>query len=289
SFFMYNRWRITRKQKGIIERQKIIVDEQRILVEEKNKDITDSITYARRIQQAKLPRLEDISDALPDSFVLFNPRDIVSGDFYFFHRNENRICIAAADCTGHGVPGAFMSMIGMDKLEIAVQQQQDGSGILSRLNKEIKNSLRQTDRTDSTRDGMDIALCLIDPVNGNLIYTGANRPLWIIRKGASEIEEWKATKKAIGGLTPDDAIFDQHEIAWNSGDTLYLFSDGYADLFGGPSNKKITTRKFKEMLLENQHLNMEEQKRYLNDFAETWKGEAEQVDDILVIGIRLQA
>ncbi len=286
SFFMYNRWRITRRQKRIIELQKKMVDEQKAMVDEKNKDITDSITYARRIQQAKLPRLEDISHALPDSFVLFKPRDIVSGDFYFFHREENRICIAAADCTGHGVPGAFMSMIGMDKLDAAVRQHDNPSSILSDLNREIKKSLRQSDRVDSTRDGMDIALCVIDAARQKLSYAGANRPLWIIRNGTREIEEYKATKKAIGGLTPDDTLFDEHEIICNPGDCFYLFSDGYADLFGGPDNKKITTRRFKEMLLQMQDAPMEKQKDFLNAFSDNWKGQTEQVDDILVIGIR---
>ncbi|MFI5151238.1 MAG: tetratricopeptide repeat protein [Bacteroidia bacterium] len=286
SFFMYNRWRITRRQKGIIERQKKLVDEQKAIVEEKNKDITDSITYARRIQQAKLPGLDDIKNSLPRSFVLFKPKDIVSGDFYFFHKDANRTCLAAADCTGHGVPGAFMSMIGMDKLDLAVQQETEVSTMLSVLNREIKNSLRQSDRMDSTRDGMDIALCVIDPVKRKLTYAGANRPLWLIRNGMQHIEEWKATKKAIGGLTPDDTSFDAHEITCNPGDTFYIFSDGYADLFGGPDNKKITTRKFKEMLLGMQHLSMEDQQQALNTFADTWKGDTEQVDDVLVIGVR---
>jgi serine phosphatase RsbU (regulator of sigma subunit) len=285
------------------------------LVEEKNKEITDSINYAKRIQQAKLPKKEEIYTALPQSFVLFKPKDIVSGDFYFFHkspspseRGRGEVFIAAADCTGHGVPGAFMSMIGSEKLEDAVSQTIDTSEILKLLNKGIKTTLHQSENNESTRDGMDIALVRIDltgfeNLSGltTLHYVGANRPIWIIRKGQSEVEEIKATKKAIGGFTEDNQHFETHEIKLQKGDTFYIFTDGYADQFGGAEgnltalenfgstkhDKKLMTKKFKEILLDIQNKTMQEQEKQLDAFVDKWRGNREQVDDILVIGIRI--
>nr|MBA3971551.1 SpoIIE family protein phosphatase [Bacteroidota bacterium] len=259
-----------------------------IIIATKNKEITDSITYARRIQQAMLPNKEEIYQALKQSFILFKPKDIVSGDFYFFHKKNNHLVfIAAADCTGHGVPGAFMSMIGSEKLEDAVAQNSDTSLILKQLNKGIRTSLRQSDSDDSTRDGMDIALCSVDTEQGIIKYAGANRPLWVIRKGQTTVEEIKATKKAIGGLTEDEQQFGSHELKLQRGDTFYIFTDGYADQFSGHNGKKLMTRKFKEILLDIQNKTMQEQEKHLDSFMESWKAGTEQVDDILVIGVRL--
>jgi serine phosphatase RsbU (regulator of sigma subunit) len=260
--------------------------EQKIIIEEKNKDITDSITYAKRIQQAKLPKKEEIYSALPNCFVLFKPKDIVSGDFYFFHRNNQSVFIAAADCTGHGVPGAFMSMIGSERLEDAVSNSNNTSEILKLLNKGIKTSLRQSDSDESTRDGMDIAICSVDIVNRIVKFAGANRPLYIIRKGQTEIEEIKATKKAIGGLTDGDQLFETHELNFQQGDTFYISTDGYADQFSG-QDKKLTTKRFKQILLDIQDKTMQEQETHLDNFIENWKADTEQVDDILVIGVQL--
>ncbi len=280
------------------------------IIEQKNKDITDSINYAKRIQLAKLPKKEEIISALPQSFVLFKPKDIVSGDFYFFApalKGEKTnaplapfrvggdcFFIAAADCTGHGVPGAFMSIIGSEKLEDAVSQSTNLSTILKLLNKGIKTSLRQSDSDESTRDGMDIALIRLDLTGfknpsglATLQYAGANIPIWLIRKGQREIEETKATKRAIGGLTDDNQHFDTHELQLQQGDTFYIFTDGYADTFGGKNGKKLTTKKFKEILLDIQCKTMEEQEKYLDNFIENWQAGIESVDDILVIGVRL--
>jgi len=273
-----------------------------LLVEEKNKEITDSINYAKRIQQAKLPKIEEVNSFLPECFILFKPKAIVSGDFYFFHKNGELVIIAAADCTGHGVPGALMSMIGMERLENAVFQTNETSEILKQLNIGIKTSLKQSDSEESTRDGMDISLvCLDNHILKNqkdkvaMHYAGANRPLWIIRKGEKEIEEIKATKKAIGGLTDDDQHFDTHNLKLLKGDTFYIFSDGYADQFNA-DNKKLMTRTFKEILLSIQDKSMEEQKEFLNTYIENWKAgtdpkgvmrNVEQTDDVLVIGIRV--
>lgn len=267
--------------------QKTEAEKSKLIVEGKNKDITDSLNYAKRIQQAKLPKEENIYASLPQSFVLFKPKAIVSGDFYFFHRNGQSVFIVAADCTGHGVPGAFMSMIGSEKLTDAVSQSEDTSEILKSLNMGIKKSLQQSDSNESTRDGMDIAICSIDTKNRIVKYAGANRPLWIIRNGNTELEEIKGTKKAIGGLTEDNQHFDSHELKLQAGDTFYLSTDGYADQFGGQYGKKLMTKKLKEILIGIQDKTMQEQKKHLDNYVETWKAGEEQVDDILVIGVRL--
>ncbi len=269
----------------------VTIDElevQKELIEDKNKEITDSINYAQRIQRAILPNLDDVSAAFPQSFVLYEPKDIVSGDFYFYTQKHNLHFIAAVDCTGHGVPGAFMSMIGAEKLDEAVDQSADPSTILKLLNTGIKTSLKQSEvNDDSTRDGMDLAFCSVD-INKRVVnYAGANRPIWIIRKGGEEVEEIKATKKAIGGFTDFAQEFESSSIQLNEGDTFYLCTDGYADTFNGETGKKMNTKRFKEILVEIQPLSMHEQERHLASFLEKWKGDEEQVDDILVIGIRL--
>ena len=275
--------------RGYRQKQKanILLEDKNKIIEEKNNDITDSINYALRIQNAMLPSKEEISKSLPQSFILFKPKAIVSGDFYFFQKNDQDVIIAAADCTGHGVPGALMSMIGSAKLNDAVSLTSDTSKILEHLNKGIKTSLRQSDSKESTRDGMDIALCLLDIQNRVVKYSGANRPIWVIRNGSGEIEEIKSTKRAIGGLTSENQGFESHEVQLNQGDTFYIFSDGYGDTFGGLYYKKLTSKKFSQILLEIQHLPMPEQEKHLDEFIEHWKAGTDQVDDILVIGVRV--
>ena len=287
--FVYRSLRITRKQKNLIEIKSKETEIQKKVIEEKNKEITDSINYAKRIQQAKLPRKEEISAFIPESFVLYKPKDIVSGDFYWFYKQpaSTTVFLAAADCTGHGVPGAFMSMIGSEKLDDAIMQSTNTSEILSHLNKGIKNSLKQSANDESTRDGMDIALCAIDTVNRVVKYAAANRPIYIVKKGAAEVQEIKATKKAIGGFTEDEQYFETHTIQLQKDDTFYLTTDGYGDTFGGEIGKKVTTKRFKQILVETQNKSMKEQEQHLESFIESWKDGTEQVDDILVIGVRL--
>lgn len=268
------------------ERLEHMVTERTAELAQKNNEIKDSINYAQRIQNAILVSKNEINETLKECFVLFKPKDIVSGDFYFYAKKENIVLIAAADCTGHGVPGALMSMIGTEKLSSAVIESTDPSVILNTLNKGIKSSLRQSDHEESTRDGMDIALVSIDMDARSVNYAGANRPIWIIRHGNKSIEEIKATKKAIGGFTADDQHFDLHTIQLNKGDTFYLFTDGFADQFGY-SGKKLMTKRFRELLIEIQHMPMQQQEIYLNEFIEKWKSGVEQIDDILVIGVRL--
>jgi serine phosphatase RsbU (regulator of sigma subunit) len=270
-----------------IRQAKKTIFNQKQIIEERNIAITDSINYAQRIQQARLPDKKEIYSALPHSFVLFKPKDIVSGDFYFFHKHGRLVFIAAADCTGHGVPGALMSMVCSEKLDEAVSQSTDLSEILQKLNIGIKTALRQSNDTNSTKDGMDIALCSIDTTSGIVNYAGANRPIWIIRKGHTYVEEIKATKQSIGGFTENSQQFESHEIKLQAGDSFYIFSDGYADTFGGKEEKKLTTKKFKEILLSIQSKSMQDQEIYLDNFINDWKTGIEQVDDILVIGVKL--
>lgn len=268
------------KQKEEIENQKLIVDQ-------KNKDITDSINYASRIQQAILPVVDELKESLPDAFVLFRPRDIVSGDFYWFYRKGKDVLVAAADCTGHGVPGAFMSMIGHTLLNdiVAELQVPHPDLILNQLNVRIRSSLRQ-DQQNESRDGMDIALCKIDLESRELEFAGAMRPLYLIRNG--ELEEIKADKVPIGGLQEaQEKRFNRHTFSLNKGDGFYLSSDGYADQFGGNDGKKFMTKKFKELLASIFPKDAEEQRRQLLASFLGWQGEYEQVDDILVIGVKL--
>ncbi len=287
------------RQAGEISRQKNEIEEKSRLIEEKSIETEQSIIYAQRIQHAILPPLNEIDEYLNNYFVLYKSKDIVSGDFYFFsdkyaNRKENaNVIIAAADCTGHGVPGAFMSLVGCEKLKDAVDISSEPGEILKELNIGLKAALRQTgDNATSTRDGMDIALCVI-PLEINkkeevtIKFSGANRPIWIIKNNSRELIEIKATKHAIGGLTMDDQVFEQHEITLNRGDIFYLFSDGFADQFGGVHRKKLMTKKFKEILVEISTLEMKTQEKYLFDFMEEWKGDVEQIDDILVIGVKV--
>ena len=277
-----------------VVKQKEEIEEKSEKLAEAYKDMRDSIHYAKRIQEAILPSDEMIRNAFPDAFVFYQPKDIVSGDFYWLYNNttsENgKIFIAAADCTGHGVPGAFMSTIGCENLNEAVQISGDAGTILQLTNRGMKKMLHQSGE-DATRDGMDIALLGVTFLNhgsqsAELNYAGANRPLWIIRKNSKTLEEIKATKVAIGGLTENDQQFQQHDFQLEKGDTVYLFSDGFADQFS-PTDKKLMTKRFKEILVSIQEKPMNEQKDYLKKFIEEWRGGVEQVDDILVIGIRI--
>jgi serine phosphatase RsbU (regulator of sigma subunit) len=263
-----------------------LLTEQKATVEEQKLNITDSITYARRIQSAILPPLSDINSVFPSSFILYKPKDIVSGDFYWLAEKDNRIYFAAADCTGHGVPGGFMSMIASELLNEAILHQDDISFLLQEVNIHLKKALHQSAQNHSPSDGMDIAVVAFNPEKKLLQYAGAFRPLWILRRGASEVVEIKGTKSALGGYTTNEQFFPKHEFQLNKGDRIYLFSDGYADQFG-PENKKLMTSKFRKILLTLQNCTMAEQAEYLDSFIESWKGGLEQTDDILVVGIQV--
>ncbi|MBL0328573.1 MAG: tetratricopeptide repeat protein [Bacteroidetes bacterium] len=257
-------------------------------IEVKNKDITDSINYAKQIQRARLPNPAIILNRLPDAFGLYKPKDVVSGDFYWFAEHENgKILLAAADCTGHGIPGAFMSLIGIDELNHAALEKRldDVSSILSSVNKGVKKALRQNEQNSMSRDGMDIALCIFDLANSILEYAGANRPLYYIRE--NQLFEVAPTKAAIGGTTSNEQEFKSHSIDIKKGDMIYVFTDGFADQFGGDSGKKFMTKRFKDLLLSIHHLSAVEQEAALEKALNEWKKDISQVDDILVMGIRI--
>lgn len=275
-------------EEKVRERTAEVVEKNKEL-DEKNKDITASIRYAKRIQDAILPPDEFVKKFLPKTFVLFKPKDIVSGDFYWLADKKDIVLFAAVDCTGHGVPGAFMSIVGHNLLDQIVNEQHltQPAAILDALNKSVSDTLRQSYTEDNAvRDGMDINLCAFDRRTNVLEYAGAFNPLWLVRNG--EVIEYKADKFPIGNLKPgENKKFTNNSIPLQKGDTLYLFSDGYADQFGGPKGKKLKYSTFQKMLLDTQHMSMEEQGEYLNKAIEEWRGTLEQVDDVLVIGTRL--
>ena len=253
-------------------------------MEEQKKDITDSIQYAENIQRALLPGTEQLS-LLPEHFVLFNPKDIVSGDFYWMQHYKNSVYLAACDCTGHGVPGAFMSMIGSSQLDEAVIEKglTKPNEIFYEVRKGFIDALKQTGEKGQQKDGMDATLIAWDK-NNKLQYAVANNPLFLIRKG--ELLETKPDRQPVGFFTGEQKPFTQHELFLEKGDTVYIFSDGYHDQFGGPKDKKFMVKNFKKLLLSIQEKSMDEQKTILEETMVEWKGNTEQVDDILVIGVR---
>lgn len=289
--FMYNRYKLTQKQKVIIQKQKDVVEEQKKiverqkdLVEEKNREITDSINYAKRIQEAILPSRYSLVDNLSNGFVLFKPKDVVSGDFYWLETKDDSVFFAVADCTGHGVPGAMVSVVCSNALSKSLLEDQitDPGRLLDRTRELIIRRFAKSG--EDVKDGMDISLCKL--TNDKLQWSGANNPLWIIRNGSEEIEETKANKQPVG-LFATPAPFNTHEFDLNKGDTIYIFSDGYPDQFGGEKGKKLKTGNFKNLLLQNNHLEMDQIKSNLEKFFVDWRGDFEQVDDVCIIGVRV--
>jgi len=277
-------------------------------IEVKNKDITDSINYSKRIQDASLSPKELKYKLFPDAFVLFKPKDIVSGDFYWYAEKNGKRLIASCDCTGHGVPGALMSMIGNNILNRIVNEKGVTSPdeILNQLHKEIRKALNQDDQ-GGAKDGMDIALVVFNSET-EIEYAGAHRPLWILRSQnqtmagietreisflqnenlITSLEEIKPDKNSIGGMQSEsERKFAKHKISLSKGDSIYIFSDGFVDQFGGTDGKKFMSKRFKDLLLVNYAKPMMEQEKNLRNTIETWKGSREQVDDILVIGIKI--
>lgn len=264
-----------------------ILEEKNELITKQKQEITDSIKYASRIQNAVLPSTALISSSIPEHFVLFMPRDIVSGDFYWMTKKNEKIILVAADCTGHGVPGAFMSMLGVSFLYEIVNKENilQPSEILNRLRNHIKTTLCQTGKFDEQKDGMDISLSVIDKDEMKLEWAGAYNPLYQIRNG--ELIEFKADKMPVAVHLNDHMSFTNHEVQIQPGDSFYMFSDGYADQFGGSDARKFMSKKFKELLVTIYDKPMEDQKNILQSAHFDWKGEHEQVDDILVVGFRI--
>jgi len=283
TIILYRRQKQTNK---LLDKEKKNSDSLLNEVGIKNKEITDNINYAQRIQSAILPDIKLIYKTLGQSFILYLSKDIVSGDFYGFAERDNKVIIIAADCTGHGVSGAFMSMIGSSLLNQVINEKgiTEPAGILNHLNAAVIEALNQSN--NESNDGMDVSICAFDLEHLKIEYAGANRPLWIARNG--EMLTFSPDKYPIGGLQiARDRTFTNHIIDLEKGDTIYIFSDGYADQFGGEKGKKLMTSKFKEKLLSIQNEPMREQERILQEYFLEWKGSNEQVDDVLVIGVRV--
>ncbi|MBI5218620.1 MAG: PAS domain S-box protein [Bacteroidia bacterium] len=298
------------RQGDKIASQNVKIKQQRDLVVKQKKEITDSIQYAKRIQTAILPQREQLEFIFKDYFVLFKPKDIVSGDFYWVHEMANLVFFAAVDCTGHGVPGAFMSMLGISYLnEIVIEKGiTKPDEILLRLRSVVINTLHQTGQVGENKDGMDIALCVLDKKKMQVQYAGANNPLYIIRKtsklhpfkdgqshhvhvggkdGAYILTEIKGDKMPIGVHIKDTLPYTNHTLQLQNNDALYIFSDGYVDQFGGEIHKKFLSKRFRDFLMMIQPLSLPEQKELLTKEFEDWKGSLEQIDDVLVMGVKV--
>ncbi len=285
SIFIFNRFQITRKQKNVIAIQKE-------LVEEKNKEIMDSINYARRLQEAILPPHKLVKEYLPDSFILYKPKDIVAGDFYWMESVGNTIFFAAADCTGHGVPGALVSVVCSNALTKALMEEKitTPGKMLDRTRDLVIEQFARSEQ--EVKDGMDISLCSLttspDPSKDGervkLQWAGANNPLWIIRSG--ELLEAKADKQPIGKYA-DNKPFTNHNIELQKGDTIYIFTDGYQDQFGGDKGKKYKASNLKTFLISIVHEPAAKQRELLIQEFERWKGNNEQIDDVCLIGVRI--
>jgi ligand-binding sensor domain-containing protein/serine phosphatase RsbU (regulator of sigma subunit) len=272
----------------LLKEEKELVEHVKVQLEEKNKDVTDSINYAKRIQEAILPAKETIFSVFPQAFILYRPKDIVSGDFYWFTETEDYYLIAAIDCTGHGVPGAFMSLIASTLINEIVSDKKIvvPSQILQELNNNIIKVLKQNDSENSSRDGMDMSICRIDKNKSKLVFAGAARPLYFMRNNV--LTETKGQGYPIGGhYGLMNLTYSDTEIDLQKDDVFYIFSDGYADQFRDGDKKKFTTKRLKTLLTEIAGDDMKNQRDKLNKNFEEWRGTGEQVDDILILGIKI--
>jgi len=276
------------QQKEEITAQRDEIQQHHDVIQQKNENIESSIRYAQRIQQAALPELNLFSELFKDSFIFFKPRDIVSGDFFWLRKVGERIIVTVADCTGHGVPGAFVSMLGISLLNEITQKYPNSKAneILEMLRENIKNSLKQHEKHSESKDGMDMALCIINPEEKTIDYAGANNPL--IRFTNGEMEIYKGTKNPVAIFIKETA-FKNEIINYSSGDMIYLFSDGYVDQFGGEKSGKYKISRFKTLLKEINDRNGEQQFNIVKSTIENWMNQANeaQLDDITVMGIRL--
>jgi serine phosphatase RsbU (regulator of sigma subunit) len=276
-WFAYSRLQLTKKQKTQIEKQKSLVDE-------KQKEILDSIAYAKRLQDAILPTQKQWTAFLSDSFILYLPKDIVAGDFYWLEKTKDVVFFAVADCTGHGVPGALVSVVCSNALNRSVLEFNitDPGKILDKTRELVIATFEKSDQ--DVKDGMDISLCALNTKTKELSWAGANNPLWYFQN--NQLNQLKANKQPIGKHS-DEEPFTTHKMQLNNGDKIFLFSDGIADQFGGQKGKKFKHKQLGEFLLSNVDLPMETQKQKLQDTFEQWRGQLEQVDDVCVIGVKI--
>lgn len=273
------------EMEGKVQERTLKISKQKEIIEKKNINITASITYAERIQKASLPQIEAIQTELTNSFILFKPKDIVSGDFYWFSKLGNKIIIAAVDCTGHGVPGAFMSLVGLNLLSAIVNENKitETNLILEELHKRVRIALRQD--ITSNQDGMDMSLCVIDKVEKKIEFTGARNPLIYIQNNT--LFRIKGDKRGIGGTQSTHSTFTKHTISFQEKTSFYLFTDGYQDQFGGENDRKFMIKNMMDMFLKNHQLPMKEQKQIYEDKIIKWMQSSKQIDDILMIGFQL--
>jgi len=263
-----------------------LIEKQKLELEIRDKNLTDSLIYAQRIQEALLPSEEFFRKHFRDSFIFFRPKDIVSGDFYWIDEKGDKIFVVAADCTGHGVPGALMSMVGLEIIEKAIIEDniEKPSAILSVMDRALEKTFsREKNIGTIIRDGMDIGLCVIDRKRKKLEYSGAFFPLYLIR--GNSLTEIKGDKIIIG-MNPEGLEYTSHELDLFDDDILYIFSDGYADQFGGNENKKFMYRRFRYLLTRIHSFPITDQKSILDDNIRTWMASNPQVDDIMVLGFR---
>ncbi len=277
----------------VVERTEQVV-KQKEEIQEKTKEletlfkqVTDSIHYAKRIQEAILPPLSLVKSILPESFILYKPKDIVSGDFYWIDKKNDWSYFAAVDCTGHGVPGAFMSIVGYNLLKDILNNSNaiTPAAIMDKMNDGVANTLHSGSSDNQTKDGMDMTLCALNYKTLELQFAGAFNPLYIVRN--NELLQFKVDKFPIGMFIGEKQHFTNNSVQLQNGDNVYIFSDGYADQFGGPKGKKYMAGNFRELLKEMSKLPIENQSINLNQTIEEWRGNLEQVDDILVIGIKV--
>ncbi|HSH66458.1 MAG TPA: tetratricopeptide repeat protein, partial [Bacteroidia bacterium] len=277
-FSIYRRYRYKQRANVILEKQKQVIEEKNIL-------ITDSINYAQTIQEAVLPTEEEVEKLFPEFFVLYKPKAIVSGDFYWVNKTNDKHICAVADCTGHGVPGAFMSLLGYNMLENIVKQAKDCNPgpILDLLNAELIARLSAMEGEETVKHGMDISIISMDVKSNKMEFAGAHNPVYIIRD--NELIELKADKRGMG--TAHTTPFSNREIEIKKGDMIYLFTDGFPDQIGGPKRKKFYYQPFKELLISISREQMNIQKQQLDEIHEQWLfGKYDQTDDILIMGIR---
>jgi serine phosphatase RsbU (regulator of sigma subunit) len=269
------------KTRNYAEKQ---IHQQKTLLEHKNKEVTDSINYAQRIQKAILPSHRLVESYLPKSFIVYLPKDIVSGDFYWVEKKGNKVFFAVADCTGHGVPGAMMSVIGQNALNRVLNEFgiTKPSEILDKLTILVEEGFSKSG--SDVRDGMDISLCALDITTNKLEYAGANNPVYVFTN--NELREIKANKQPIGRFE-SKVNFVNHEMQLNKGDSVFVFSDGIADQFGGPEGKKFKYKRVKELILQNQTKSHSEQKNTIISEFIKWKGMNEQIDDVCLMGVKI--
>jgi serine phosphatase RsbU (regulator of sigma subunit)/tetratricopeptide (TPR) repeat protein len=289
AFLLYNRYQLKQKANNKLQTAYGQIEEKNKEIEKRNLQITDSIDYAKRIQEAILPDQEDIQQLFPESFIFFKPLDVVSGDFYWYSSENDKIILIVADCTGHGVPGAFMSMIGNTLLNEIVNQKKitDPGAILRLLNEGVVDALHQNKETNSKQyDGMEMGICSIDLDKKELTFAGSRHNLYLFGKD-KQLVEIKGDRMHIGGVRDNELkTFTAHVLSIKEGGTLYLCTDGFMDQSGGNENKRFTSRKFKELLVRMQEIPVPAQKQLMEDEFERWKGTQKQKDDVLVLGIK---